>query len=162
MKRVWAIGICKLTQFNIGWLLAIGWQVYPAGVCFMVAGAIQGLIALNNPQGYVAQRWQGTLLVIAVNTFAILFNTVLATRLPSVEGVGLVFHIVGLFAIIIPLWITAPLGNAHETLLVFTNNGGWSSTVLSTMIGLTSIVGLLTGYDCSVHMCKPIQSSVFS
>lgn len=119
----------------------------------MVGGVIQGLIALNVPD-YVWHNYHATLLTIAIIAFSIVFNTALAVRLPFIEGVVLILHVAGLFAIIIPLWVMAPRGNAHDTLLVFTDNGGWANTGLSTMIGLSSIVGLLIGYDCSVHMCK--------
>ncbi len=135
-----------------GWLCAIGWQVYLAGVCFMVGTIIQGLIALN-VEGYVWQNWHGTLLTIAVISFSIVFNTVLASRLPLIEGTVLILHLAGIFAIIIPLWVMAP--RAHPSVLLeFTNNGGWSTTGLSAMVGLTAPMSVLIGYDCSVHMCK--------
>jgi hypothetical protein len=66
----------------------------------------------------------------------------------------LILHIVGFFAIIIPLWVMAPRGQAHVVLLEFTNLGGWSSTGLSAMIGLLAPMAVLVGYDCSVHMCE--------
>lgn len=66
----------------------------------------------------------------------------------------LILHIVGFFAIIIPLWIMAPRASADVALLQFTNYGGWSSTGLSAMIGLIAPMAVLVGYDCSVHMCK--------
>ena len=124
----------------------------------MMGGVIPGLITLNN-ESYVSKPWHSTLIAIAAVAFAIFFNTVLGTRLPFIEGLVLVLHVTGLFAIIIPLWVTAPIGNAHETLLVFTNDGGWPTTGLSALIGMTSIVGTLVGYDCSVHMCKPVKIS---
>jgi hypothetical protein len=137
-----------------GWLCAIGWQVYLAGVAFMVGTIIQGLIALNVTD-YVWHNYHGTLLTIAVITFSISFNTVLASRLPLIEGTVLILHLAGFFAIIIPLWVMAP--RAHPQVLVqFSNYGGWSSTGLSAMIGLTSPMSVLIGYDCSVHMCKVI------
>jgi len=123
----------------------------------MVGTAIQGLIALN-VQDYVWHNWHGTLLTIAVITFSIVFNTALANRLPLIEGVVLILHVLGFFAIMIPLWVTGPRGNAHDTLLVFTNNGGWSSTGLSSMIGLTAPMSVLIGYDCAVHMCRSTRS----
>ena len=119
----------------------------------MIGGVIEGLVILN-ADNYTPQPFHATLIAIAVVLFAILFNTVLAVRLPFIEGILLMLHVAGLFAIIIPLWVTAPRGNAHDTLLVFTDNGGWPSTGLSSMIGMSSIVGTLVGYDCSVHMCK--------
>jgi choline transport protein len=70
-------------------------------------GCIQGLIVLNNLETYGFAAWHGTLLTIAVIIFVSLFNTVLAGRLPFVEGVLLILHMAGLFAIIIPLWVSA-------------------------------------------------------
>jgi choline transport protein len=64
----------------------------------------------------------------------------------------LILHVVGFFAIIIPLWVMAPRASADVALLTFTNNGGWSSVGLSSMIGLLAPVAVLIGYDCSVHM----------
>lgn len=119
----------------------------------MAGTVIQGLIALN-VQDYVWHAYHGTLLSIAAIVFSIVFNTALAFKLPLIEGVVLVLHLAGLFAIIIPLWVMGPRANAHDALLVFTNFGGWSSNGLSAMIGLTTPLSVLIGYDCSVHMCK--------
>jgi len=47
----------------------------------MVGTIIQGLIALNVTD-YVWKNWHGTLLTIVVVVFSIIFNTLLATRLP--------------------------------------------------------------------------------
>lgn len=136
-----------------GWLTAIGWQVYLASVCFLVGTIIQGLIALNVPD-YGYQRWHGTLLAIAVIAFSIIFNTSLASRLPLIEGVVLILHVLGFFAIIIPLWIMGPRAKPEVVLLEFTNNGGWPTVGLSSMVGLLAPLAVLVGYDCSVHMCK--------
>jgi choline transport protein len=119
----------------------------------MVGTIIQGLIALNVTD-YVWHSWHGTLLTIAAISFSIIFNTVLAVQLPLIEGVVLILHLAGFFAIIIPLWVMAPHATAHTALLEFSNNGGWPSTGLSAMIGLTTPLSVLIGYDCSVHMCK--------
>lgn len=124
----------------------------------MVGGIIQGLIALNKAE-YVFEPWHATLLTIAVLTFAIVFNTVLANQLPMVEGGALVIHFVGFFAIFIPLWVLAPKNSTEMALFTFTNNGGWSSLGLSAMIGLTAPVSSLIGYDCSVHMSEELRDA---
>ena len=114
---------------------------------------MQGLLILNYPS-YEPQRWHGTLLTWAVVAWCLVFNTLLAKRLPWVEGVVVTIHIMGLFAIIIPLWILQPRATASLALLTFTNSGGWSSTGLATMVGLLSVANSLCGFDCAVHMCK--------
>ena len=119
---------------------------------------IQGLIALNDPS-YVFERWHGTLLTIAVIVFSIIFNSVLAFSLPLLELCLLGLHIAGFFAIIITLWVVGPKGDAHTVLLEFTNNGGWPTTGLSSMIGLLAPVAVLIGYDCSAHMAEEISDA---
>lgn len=130
-------------------------------VNFTVGTIIQGLVVLNNPT-YVFERWHGTLLVWAISCICLIFNTSLAKRLPTVESVILTLHMIGLFAIIIPLWIlSSPRASAHQALLTFNNNGGWPSTGLASMIGLLTIIYSNTGFDCAVHMCTffiPLRS----
>lgn len=132
----------------------MGWQVYLAGICFMVGSVIQGLIVLHNPDTYIYESWQGTLLTIGVILFVVSFNTILAVRLPLIEGILLVVHVAGLFAIIIPLWVMAPRGNIKDTLLRFTTTAGWDNVGLASLIGAANTIGILAGYDCIVHMCE--------
>lgn len=66
----------------------------------------------------------------------------------------LIIHIVGLFAIVIPLWVLAPRNSAKVVFTEFSNGGGWSSTGTSVMIGLSTTITSMIGFDCAVHMCK--------
>lgn len=86
---------------------------------------------------------------------AFFFNSVLAKRLPLVEGLVLLVHVCGVFAIMIPLWALSPRKSAHQVFTEFTNNGGWPSTGVSFMVGLTSITGSMAGIDSVVHMGQP-------
>jgi len=114
-----------------------------------------------NDSTYVSQRWHGTLLVIAVTVFAILFNIFLAKRLPLVEVVLLIIYFAGFFAIVISLWVLAPHASAHEVFTEFTNAGGWSSTGTAVMIGLSGTIASLAGFDCAVHMGERISYMTF-
>ncbi|KAK4497668.1 hypothetical protein PRZ48_010321 [Zasmidium cellare] len=148
----------KVLSYITGWLIALGWQTWLAGTSFMAATAIQGLISLNMPS-YTWDGWRGTLLVIGIVVFSVLFNTVLAARLPFIEGILLILHVAGLFAIIIPLWVMAPIGNPRTVLLEFEDNGDWGNTGLSTMIGLPGMIAMLYGYDCVVHMSEEVKDA---
>lgn len=119
----------------------MGWQTWLAGTCFLAAEALQGLIALNLPT-YTIKGWQTTLLVIAIIFFSTSFNTILASKLPYIEGMLLVLHVAGLFAVIIPLWVMGPRGNTHDVIFGWANDGGWSKGV-SAMIGLPFLFGIL-------------------
>lgn len=124
----------------------------------MAGSTIQGLIALNY-EDYVWKQWHGTLLTIAVIAAGIIFNTVLSAYLSKLEGFLLVFHILGLFIIVVPLWIMAPKGSASDVLLTFDNNGGWQTTGLAAMIGLNGPLGTTLGFDCSAHMAEELRDA---
>ncbi len=84
----------RFLSYITGWLCFTGWQSGLTAICFISGTIIQGLIVLNNPD-YVFQAWHGTLLTIAVCMFAIIFNTVIASKLPLVEGSVVFLHIAG-------------------------------------------------------------------
>lgn len=137
----------------VGWISTLGWQTGLASIAFIVGTVIQGLVVLNNAD-YVFERWHGTLLVIAIISFAVIFNTFLAHRLPMVEGIILVVHLLGFLAVLIPLWVLAPRGSAEDVFTTFENLGGWATQGTSVMIGMLSSVYALLGADSAVHMCK--------
>lgn len=141
----------------VGWLCFTGWQCAICAITFLAGTIIQGLIILNNPTSYVPKPWHGTLLIIAITSFAIFFNTVLAKKLPLVEGLLLVLHVLGLFAIIITLWVLSPTADAHAVWTEFTNAGGWNSSGTATMIGMLSPIISMLGFDCAVHMSAYIE-----
>lgn len=130
----------------------IGWQAAIVAIAFLAGTIIQGLAILNHAT-YVPEPWHGTMLVIAISAFSIIFNTFLAKRLPLIEGLVLVLHVVGVFAIVIPLWILAPRNSSRDVFTKFENNGGWATTGTSVMVGLLSVTVSMMGFDCVVHMC---------
>ncbi|KAJ0426478.1 amino acid/polyamine transporter I [Aspergillus carlsbadensis] len=148
----------KFLSYITGWLTAIGWQCAIVSIAMLAGTIIQGLIVLNDVN-YVFEAWHGTLLVIAITTFSILFNTFLAKNLPMVEALILIIHVVGLFAIIIPLWVLAPRNNAKAVFTEFNNGGGWNSAGTATLVGFSTTITSMIGYDCSVHMCEEINDA---
>ena len=143
----------KFLSYIVGWLCLTGWQGAITSISYLCGTVIQGMIILNDGS-YVPQAWHATLLIIAIAAFAVVFNSVLAKKLPLVEAFLLVLHVLGLFAIIIVLWILAPTANAYDVWFTFTNNGGWSSSGTATMVGLLSPIISTIGFDCAAHMCK--------
>jgi choline transport protein len=69
---------------------------------FLAAGLVQGLVLLNNVD-YTPKPWQAVLLFYASIFFALFVNTVVSRALPKIEGLILVFHVLGFFAILVPL-----------------------------------------------------------
>jgi len=111
----------------------------------------QGLIILNYPDTYAPKQWHGTLLMFAYLAFAIVFNTFLAKRLPLLEGMFVILHVLGVL-IFIPLWVLSPIQQGGSSLTEFYNPGGWSSNGVATLVGALAPVTALIGFDCSVHM----------
>lgn len=147
----------KVLSYLIGWLCVLGWQAGVAGQSFTVASQVQGLIVLNKAD-YVPEPWHAVLLTIATSAVAVVFNSFFARKLPLLEGLILVIHICGFFAILIPLWIFAPRTPSADVWLNFSVASGWPSTGLACLVGLTGPALALIGPDAAVHMgmqCRP-------
>ncbi|KAK3703660.1 hypothetical protein LTR37_014356 [Vermiconidia calcicola] len=126
----------KGLSYSVGWLIAMGWQTFLCGVSYCTAGLILGLAVLNSDGAYQIQSWHTTLLTIAIVTFCTLFNIFLTVRLPLTEAIVLILHIVGVFVVIIPLWVTAPRGNTYDTIFKWEDNAGWGNVRLASTIGI--------------------------
>lgn len=128
------------------------------GVAFLAASQIQSLLVINN-SAYIFERYQGTLLIIAISFFSIIFNTYLARSLPLIEGIVLFLHLAGFLAILIPLWVLAPHNTAKEVFTEFTDGGNWGSTGLSCLTGMLSPIFTLIGPDSATHMSEEIKDA---
>jgi uncharacterized membrane protein len=104
-----------------------------------------------NIKDYNFQSWHGTLLVIAIALIAMCFNTLLAKRLPLLEGILVILHLLGV-VVVIPLWAMGSRSSGGGVLTEYFNGGGWSTVGLSTMVGMLPVALSLLGLDCSVHM----------
>lgn len=136
----------------------MGWQTGITSIAFLAALQIQSLLVINNSE-YIFENWQTTLFIIAISFFAIIFNTYLANRLPLVEGIVLILHICGFFAILIPLWVLAPRNTAVDVFTQFTDGGNWGNIGLSCLVGMLSPVFSFIGPDSAVHMSEEIKDS---
>ncbi len=118
-----------------GWLTVAGWQALTASGAYLCGTIIQGLIIFNHPS-YTFKPWHGTLLFCAVLFVAVFVNTVVSSMLPKIEGVILILHILGFFAVLIPLVYMAPHGSAKDVFTIFVNAGGWETQGLSFFVGI--------------------------
>ncbi|KFY43566.1 hypothetical protein V494_01918 [Pseudogymnoascus sp. VKM F-4513 (FW-928)] len=148
----------QFLSYVTGWVCVLGWQTGITSIAFLAGSQIQSLMVINN-SSYVFERWQTTLLVIAISFFAIIFNTYLAKKLPLIEGIVLILHICGFFAILIPLWVLAPRSEASAVFTEFENGGGWSSIGLSVLVGMLSPVFSFIGPDSATHMSEEIKDA---
>lgn len=90
-------------------------------------------------------------MVIGIALVCITFNTVLAKKLPLLEGILVCLHLLGVL-LVIPLWVLSPVRKGGSVLTEYYNGGGWPTIGVSTMIGMLPVALSLLGLDCSVHM----------
>ncbi|EAW15044.1 putative GABA permease [Aspergillus clavatus NRRL 1] len=148
----------RFLSYMCGWLTVIGWQATFATACFLSGTLIQGLVVLTHPD-YVPTAWHRTMYFWAVTAFAVGINLAGRNVLPKFEGLILVVHILGFFAVLIPLVTLADTGSAKDVFTQFVNEGGWSSQGLSFFIGLVGCVFAFAGGDAAVHMSEEIQNA---
>lgn len=142
----------------MGWLCVLGWQTGCAASAYLSGTQIQGLAILNFPN-YSPEHWHGTLITIAVAAFAVLFNTVLARKLPAIQAVVLAIHLFGFIGIIVTLWVLSPKADAASVFTEFSDGGGWGSLGGSTLIGITAGIIPLLGADAAAHMAEELRDA---
>lgn len=120
-----------------------GWQAVTASAAYLIGTLLQSVIIMVK-MDYIPQPWQTMLFLWAILAFAVFINTVASKTLAHFEGLILVFHVLGFFAILIPLVYLAPHGDA-SLFTTFVNAGGWPTQGLSFMIGLPASVFSLIG-----------------
>jgi choline transport protein len=119
---------------------------------------IQGVVILNYPD-YDPKPWQTILLLYAVLVLATFINTYLASQLPNIESLVLLVHILGFFAILIPLVYLAPHGSPSDVFNTFRNDGNYSTQSLAFFVGLMTSIFALIGVDSAAHMAEEIQNA---
>ncbi|GBF64040.1 choline transport protein [Trichophyton mentagrophytes] len=151
-------GKVKFLSFLTGWLSVLGWQSASTTGTYLGGTIIQGVVKLNYPE-YTPERWQATLMLYAVLILSLSVNVSLVKWLPGVEGVILIIHVVGFFAIMIPLVHLAPISSAKFVFTEFINTSGYSSSGLSWLIGQSASAVLFIGYDGACHMAEEVQNA---
>ena len=119
---------------------------------------IQGLIILTDST-YQPQAWHNLMLYWAVIFFGVTINTVVSSWLPKFESVVLVLHILGFFAILLPLVILGPHGEPSDVFGTFINSGNWPTNGLSFFVGLLGNVFAFFGADGAFHLAEEIKNA---
>ncbi|ORY18373.1 putative GABA permease [Clohesyomyces aquaticus] len=149
----------KCLSYVTGWLTVCGWQGGLTSAFLLTGNMLQALIALNQ-RTYVPHPWHALLIMYAIIALAALFNTLISNFLPAIEGAILILHVVGFFAIMIPVVYLAPEHNsASEVFQLFMNEGGWSTQGVSFCLGIISSVFIFLGADSVFHMAEEVKKS---
>ncbi len=89
---------------------------------------------------YQPKAWHSMLLLWAAISVAVSVNAVVGGLLPNFEGFVLMLHVLGFFAILLPLILYGQHQPASEVFKPFMNTGNWPTQGLSFMIGLVGNV----------------------
>ncbi|KAI1171340.1 putative GABA permease [Nemania sp. FL0916] len=150
----------KFLGYLTGWLAVTGWQALIASGALVTGTMIQGLILLTHPDyAAVMKNWHGTLLLWAVVLLAYGINTAVGSLLARFEGLVLVLHILGFFAVILPLLLLSPHASAKDVFDTWVNQGKWQTQSLSFSIGILGNVFAFLGGDCAIHMSEEIRNA---
>lgn len=143
----------KFLGYLTGWLAITGWQALVASGGFVTGTMIQGLILLTHPE-YAAsmKNWHGTLLFWGVVLVSYGINTAVGSLLAKFEGLVLVLHILGFFAVVLPLSLLSPHGTAKDVFNTWVNSGLWQTQGLSFSIGIIGNVFAFLGGDGAIHV----------
>src|ERR1700744_2319833 len=147
----------RFISYLTGWLCAFTWQTCVAGCAYFSGTLMQSLIALNHPS-YNPKGWHGSLLTIAFICISVLCNTLLARRLPMMEGILIFVHIIGI-VIFIPVWVLSPRREGGGPLTEFYNPNAWMSDGVAFMVGMTGPITCLIGFDSAIHMAEEAKDS---
>ncbi|KAH1495497.1 hypothetical protein KXX06_002287 [Aspergillus fumigatus] len=150
--------LMRFLSYMTGWVTVIGWQAAFASSSFLAGTQIQGAIRLGH-ELYQAKPWHGTLLMWAAVLLALGINVVGGKLLPRLETVILVVHLLGFFAILIPMTYMADHKSTHEVFLEFVNSGGFPTQGLSWFVGMTGCVFAFAGGDAAVHMAEEVRNA---
>lgn len=113
----------KFLSFITGWVTLIGWQATTASSAYLAGTILQSTILMVD-SSYSPKPYQAMLLGWAVLAFAVIINTVGSRTLAHFEGVILALHILGFFAVLIPLLVLADHSDV-SIFVTFVNSGGW-------------------------------------
>ncbi|KAI1813828.1 putative GABA permease [Poronia punctata] len=150
----------KFLGYLTGWLAITGWQALVASGGFVTGTMIQGLILLTHPEyAAVMKSWHGTLLFWAVVLFSYGINTAVGGLLAKFEGLVLVLHILGFFAVILPIALLSPHGSAKDVFDTWVNAGMWQTQGLSFGVGIIGNVFAFLGGDGAIHMSEEIRNA---
>ncbi|KAK8000987.1 hypothetical protein PG991_013209 [Apiospora marii] len=150
----------KFFGYITGWLCIVGWQAVAASSALLSASMIQGIILLCHPDyANTMQGWHGLLISWALVLFSFAVNAVIGSILAKFEGLVLILHLLGFFAIMLPLVLLGEHVSPADVFNNFVNNGGWPTQALSSSIGMTGSVLAFLGGDAAMHMAEEIRGA---
>lgn len=116
---------------------------------------------MNVPE-YDPKGWHVTFIMWGILLICTVLNTWLGMILPVIEVFILIVHVLGFFAVLIPLVYLGPRADPRSVFTLTFNFGGWHDITLATFVGLKGTVAAFLGktghYPCRLPVIRPIDS----
>ncbi|CAK47173.1 uncharacterized protein An18g00960 [Aspergillus niger] len=148
----------KFLSHVTGSVCIIAWTAAPTAAIYLAASVLQSTIAMNIPS-YDPKGWHITLIMWAILLVCTVLNTWLGMILPVIEVLILLVHVLGFFAVLVPLVYLGPKADPRSIFTVSFDYGGWGDLTLATFIGLKGTVAAFVGTDGAVHMAEEVANS---
>lgn len=94
---------------------------------------------------YEPKGWHVTLIMWALLLICTVLNTWLGMILPVLEVFIGIAHVLGFFAVFIPIIYLGPRADARSVFIQTYNLGGWRDVTLATLVGLKGTVAMFLG-----------------
>ena len=138
-----------------GWVTWFAWVSTLAGVVNITANMIQGLAELNYPN-YTPQRYQLTLIVIAILIMQTLMNVYTFWLIPWIELLAGALHIILFIVFVVVLVTLAPRHSPHFVFFDRATASGWDNSFISWNLGLlTPMWGFIGDASHFISECSP-------
>ncbi|GAW26030.1 putative amino acid polyamine transporter I [Rosellinia necatrix] len=149
----------KFLGYITGWLQLTGWQAIISASGLLTGNMIQSLVLLTHPEYRDRmQTWHGTLISWGVILLNYTINMSFSAAFAKFEGIAFIFHILGFFAVLLPLVLLGEHATTQDVFATFLNEGHWQTQGLSFSIGIAGTVFSLLGGDGAMHMAEEIRN----
>ncbi|KAF2214872.1 hypothetical protein CERZMDRAFT_110431 [Cercospora zeae-maydis SCOH1-5] len=149
----------KPLSYVVGWCYCLGWIAGVPSCCVQLAGMVETMILLMDPEADVSRLYQATLLLYCFLVLCIGFNIFCTQQLPLAEGILLFVHVLGFFVFLLVFWIMGDHAPAERVFREFHDGGGWGSTGLSCLVGLSTPIWCFIGPDAGAHMSEELKDA---
>ncbi|PYI24193.1 choline transport protein [Aspergillus violaceofuscus CBS 115571] len=122
-----------------GSICIIAWTAVPTGAVYVAGSILQSAVAMKHPE-YEPQGWHVTLIMWGILLICAILNTWLGMILPVLEVFIGIVHVLGFFAVLIPIVYLGPKADARSVFVQTFNVGGWRDITLATFVGLKGIM----------------------
>ncbi|KIL92950.1 hypothetical protein FAVG1_04131 [Fusarium avenaceum] len=148
----------KVLSYASGWMTTLGWLASFASSCYTIAFQVQACINVTKPD-FAFTLWQIALIMWAVIVVTIAFNTWGTAFFPQLELASLIGHILGFFAVMIPLWVLCEKNDAHDVFLQFTDQSGWDNMGFAYISSQIYVLWCCFGSDSIVHLSEEVKNA---